>query len=513
MRITRIIVSGTVLTLFSCVFLGDDALPGFVRDTLLFLQFMPSLVLLKSHPGLFVGAGFFFIIITSVIFGRVYCALLCPLGVLQDIFIWLSRIFGIKKTHAFQKPYPRIRYGITIVTMMTFFLGSMDMIGLLDPLSVFGRVAANLFKPAALAMHNMALSFLEFFDIYILSVKKLHFVSWSLTIITVLSFMAVLFFSLFHGRLYCNTICPVGGLIGLLSSRSLFRFGLDKTKCVSCGACEKVCKAGCIDVERMSIDSNRCVSCFNCLDVCGKRAVRYDILTKENFIRSFFPGAHVPARRHWLMGSMTAGVSIVFSFYPLTILSRISPSESIPVLPPGSVSINRFRKICLGCDLCVSVCPTNVIIPGASSFFSPGFLMPEMDFNRGFCDMACHACGQACPTDAIKAMPLHLKKEVRVGSAVLHKDLCIVHVKKKHCGACGEACPTSAISPVEKGQVLFPKLNPDYCIGCGACVYACPTKPKAIIVKAIPIHEKAETYRLVKKQVLPLPSQNGDFPF
>ncbi len=512
-RITRIIVSVTVLTLFTCVFLGDDSSPGIVQYTLLSLQFMPSLVLLMSHPGLSAGAGFLFIIITGVVFGRVYCAFLCPLGVLQDIFIRLSRISGIKKTHAFQKPYPRIRYGIAVVTMVTLFLGSMDMIGLLDPLSLFGRTVAHLFKPAALAIYNMAASLLERLDIYILSVKKPHFVSWPLYIIMVFSLMPVLFFSFFHGRLYCNTICPVGALIGLISSRSLLGFGLDGTKCTSCGACEKVCKARCIDLKRMAIDSSRCISCFNCLDVCGKKAVTYDFITKDKVKRAFFPVAHVPARRHWLMGSLTVGTSMVFSLYPLTILSKTDSRENIPVLPPGSMSVARFRETCLGCHLCVSVCPTNVIIPRASVSVSLGLFTPEMDFNRGFCHMACHACGQACPTGAISAMSLHLKKEVRVGSAVLHKDRCIVHVKKKHCGACGEACPTCAISPVEKGRVLFPKLSPDYCIGCGACVYACPAKPKAIVVKALLIHEKAKTYRSVKKPVLPLPLQNGDFPF
>ncbi len=513
MRIARIIVSVTVLSLFICVFLGDDALPGIVRDTLFGLQFLPSLVLLISHPGLSAGAGLLFILLTAVVFGRVYCAFLCPLGVLQNIFMRLSRIFGIKKSNALQKPYPRIHYSIAVVMLMTLCLGSMDMIGFLDPLSIFGRIVAHLFKPAALVIHNVATSFLETFDIYILSVKKPHFVSWPIYSVTVFSLIVVLFFSLFHGRLYCNTICPAGALIGLLSSRSLFGFGLDGTKCVSCGACEKVCMAGCIDIKRMAIDSARCIACFNCLGACAKKAVTYDIVLKDKVKRAFFPVAHAPARRHLLLGSLTVGSSMVFSLHPLTILSKTGLSENIPVLPPGAMSVARFRGICIGCHLCISVCPTNVIIPQASVSITPGFFTPEMDFNRGYCDLGCHACGQACPTGAIRAMPLHLKKGLRVGSAALNKDLCIVHVKKKHCGACGEACPTRAISPVEKMRVLFPKLNPDYCIGCGACEYACPAKPKAIVVKALPIHKKVETCRSVKKPVLPLPVQNDDFPF
>ena len=468
---------------------------------------------LKSHPGLAAGAGFLFIMITGMVFGRVYCSFLCPLGILQDIFIRLSSVFGIKKTHAFQKPHTRIRYSIAVVMMVAFLGGVMDMVGLFDPLSLFGRGTAHIFKPAALTVHNMAVSVLERFDIYILPVKKNHFVPMSIGVITVCSFVIVLFFSFFHGRLYCNTICPAGVLTGIISRRSLFRLGLDGTKCTSCGACEKVCKAGCIDVMRMTIDSNRCIACFNCLDACGKKAVSYDIATRQSTEKTTLPAPHVPGRRYWLAGSLAAGTSVILSLFPLTRLSKVGLRENTPVLPPGSVSAAHLRASCLGCHLCVSVCPTNVLVPGGTCLFAQGLLMPGMDFNKGFCDPSCHACGQACPAGAIRAMPLHQKKQVRVGSAVLHKDLCIVHVKKKHCGACGEACPSQAISPVENGRVLFPELNPAYCIGCGACEYACPAKPKAIVIKAVLIHEKAKSCQPVKKPVITLPSPNTDFPF
>ena len=506
MRTARTIVAVILFGTFTLLFLGSDSLPGSIRDTLLSLQFLPSLVELISHPGFPAGAGCLLIIITTMIFGRIYCAVLCPLGVLQDIFIRLSRICGIKRAHGFQKPYPLIRYGIAVATLATFLMGSVDMIGLLDPFSLFGRGLVHLFKPAALAVHNTTVSFLEHFDIYTLSVKKLHSVSRPVTFITVFSLAAVVFFSLFAGRLFCNTICPAGALMGLFSRRSLFRFRLDGTTCVSCGACEKVCKAGCIDIKHLAVDPGRCVSCFNCLGVCGKKAVAWNRVTRAGI-------AGVPARREWLTGALAVGTSLLFSMVPMARLSGACSRDTPKVLPPGAVSAGRFRRTCLGCHLCVSVCPTNVIIPRRSPFVAPGFLLPEMDYTTGFCDAACHACGQACPSGAIRAMSLPEKREVRVGSAMLKKELCIVHVKKKPCGACGEACPTFAISPVEKGQVLFPELNTDCCTGCGACEYACPVKPKAIIVNALPVHERAKSCRPVKKPELPPPLPKDDFPF
>jgi formate hydrogenlyase subunit 6/NADH:ubiquinone oxidoreductase subunit I len=104
------------------------------------------------------------------------------------------------------------------------------------------------------------------------------------------------------------------------------------------------------------------------------------------------------------------------------------------------------------------------------------------------------------------------KKLIQIGVVALNKELCVVHVKKKHCGACGEACPTNAIFPVEKGRVLFPDINNSYCIGCGGCEQACPTSPKSIKVTANRVHLKAEVYVPPELPVLDI-DVKSDFPF
>lgn len=55
---------------------------------------------------------------------------------------------------------------------------------------------------------------------------------------------------------------------------ALVRLSIDAASCVSCGLCEKGCKAGAIDAKGKVVDNSRCVRCFNCLGTCGKGAVR-----------------------------------------------------------------------------------------------------------------------------------------------------------------------------------------------------------------------------------------------
>ncbi len=512
MRRVRIILSILMVILFCMVFLNGGSSLGKAAEILLSCQFMPSLVRFVSSPGITAGAGFVFIVIITMVFGRVYCAILCPLGILQDILIRLSQAAGIKKAHVFHPRHTRIQFSMAVLALACVLWGFMDVAGLLDPVSLFGRTVIYLVKPAFIILNNLAAALLETGGIYIVLVKKPHFVPLAIWTVTVLSFILILIFSLFYGRLYCNTLCPAGAIIGLISRRSLFRFSLDREKCVSCGACETLCKPGCINLADMRIDSSRCLSCFNCVDVCPKGAAAYKITGSP-----FGGRSHVPGRRRLLAGCIAAGASMAAAWYSLAILSGNRSRGRPPVLPPGARNHDRFSSACLGCHLCVSACPTHVLAPPAGSvqrLSGPDrMLAPELNFSIGFCDFNCHACGQACPTSAIEPLALEQKKRVRIGKAALDKERCIVHIKKKHCGACGEACPTHAISAADKGQVLFPVLTPDYCIGCGACEYACPTSPKAIMVSALQVHEKAGVRPRENKAALPPISTTADFPF
>ena len=503
----RITISTTVFILFVLAFLGNEKISTALSDTLLYVQFTPSLLQFIYSPGHLLGLGFLFLILASVIFGRFYCSFLCPLGILQDIFIRIS--MGSRKRHAFQRPYHLVSYCFLFLTVVTAILGSFALVNLLDPYSLFGRIAGHPFKSLVLWINNMIANVFEQFDMYALMVRKQHHIPLSVLTISIGSSGIVLAFSIISGRTYCNTICPVGALLGIVSRFFLFRFVIDKKNCRSCRSCEGVCKAGCIDIDKLEIDPSRCVTCFNCIDACQKKALTY---RTQHAIPSW--GQWVPSKRRFLISTAAVSGTFLTALFPIRLASLKSVQDrQIPIMPPGSKSIAHFSQHCTACHLCVSVCTTHVMVPAYLEYGVCGILQPRLDYMQGHCDFDCNACGQVCPTGAIVPLLLQEKKLTRIGTVSLNKKKCIVHVKKKHCGACGEVCPTHAIFPVEKGFVLFPEIDIDYCIGCGACEHACPTQPKAITVTSKIVHSKAQKYVPSASAKQSAETHNKGFPF
>ena len=177
------------------------------------------------------------------------------------------------------------------------------------------------------------------------------------------------------------------------------------------------------------------------------------------------------------------------------------------------MSVEHFTQSCSACHLCVSVCPTKVITPSFLEYGVGGLLQPKMNYAKSFCDYECVLCCRVCPTGAILPLTLAEKKLTQIGTVDLLKEKCVVYVDKKNCGACGEVCPTHSISFTDKGNVLYPEVDTNYCIGCGACEKSCPTAPKSIVVRANPVHKKVSKYIAKPSPVLQKKSPDDDFPF
>ena len=502
----RITISTAVFILFLLTFLGDEATSTALSDTLLYFQFTPSLLQFINKPGHVIGLGFLLLFLASMIFGRFYCSFFCPLGILQDIFIWIFK--SHRKKHTFQRPYRLVPCCLLLLTIFIAVLGSFSLVNLLDPYSLFRRIAAHPFKTLVLWINNMIVDVFEQFDMYAFMVRKQHHIPFSILTVSIVSLGIVLAFSIISGRSYCNTICPVGTLLGIMSRFSLYRFVIDKKKCRSCRSCISVCKAGCIDIDKLEIDPSRCVTCFNCTDACQKMALDY----KAQFP---IPSSHwVPSKRSFLISTAAIGGTFLSTAFPVRLSSfETEQNRQVPIIPPGSKSIAHFTQHCTACHLCVSVCTTNVMEPAYLDYGVSGIMQPKLNYLQGHCDFNCNACGQVCPTGAIAPLLLPEKKLTRIGTVSLNKEKCIVHVKKKHCGACGEVCPTHAIFPVEKGFVLFPEIDIDYCIGCGACEHACPTKPRAITVTSEIVHSKTKKYLPSASALQPAGKHDNGFPF
>lgn len=505
----RIIFSSIVFSLFVLLFLGAEKLSVFLAQILLPLQFVPALISIIVRPEILFVAGFIFIIIISLVLGRVYCSFLCPLGALQDFFIALSRRIGWQHKHNFQKSHNLIRYSILGLTFITALLGSLVLLNLLDPFSLFGRIVSNLGEPLTAVINKASTFILKQFDVYLFN-KTLPFLPFSVLGITLGLFILILYMSMRYGRLYCNTICPLGALLGLLSRVSIFKFAIDPANCNECRKCEWVCKASCINSQNATIDQSRCISCFNCLHACSQATISY----RPSLIAANDKD-WLPARRVFIFGSIAAVGSVLLALNSnvRNFVNNYSAKNSLPITPPGSLSVSRFTQTCSACHLCVSRCPTKVITPTFTAYGITGLMQPKMDYEKSFCDYECNICGKICPTGAIMPLALAEKKLTQLGVADLLKDKCIVYTKNENCGACLEVCPTHTLYSLNKNNILYPETDTQYCIGCGACERACPTNPKSIIVKPNLIHKKAAKYVDRPEAVQQKKREDKSFPF
>lgn len=474
----------------------------------LYLQIAPSL--LKFITVLGMGSlGFVVVLLLTLMFGRVYCSTICPLGTFQDIATYFSkkaqkRKYQKKKIFRYQKPYNILRYSLLVITIVFLLGGSAFMLNLLDPYSNFGRITTNLFKPMAIAANNGIVSILESFDLFWIYPAEYRAISLLSLLFPLAILGLVLWLSLKKGRLYCNTVCPVGAFLGFLSQFSLFRLGIDTTKCNNCGLCEWDCKANCIDKDSHTLDVSRCVSCFNCLTVCNKGAVEYQLNWRKRPIETHEPDLK---KRGFVAGSL-ALLFALFGFKSrkdsindsknaimVTKASTIPENKTFEVTPPGSSNLRFFNDKCTGCHLCVSACPTNVLQPALHEYGLVGFMQPRMDYHAGFCNFECKICTDICPTGALLPLQMEEKKLTQLGKAKFIQENCVVETEGTDCGACSEHCPTKAVDMkmCHGKRMLMPEVNEDICIGCGACEYACPTQPyKAIFVEGNQLHVLAD---------------------
>ena len=486
---------------------------------ILYLQLIPSLVNFIKFTGLAAG-GFVLIIVLTLIFGRVYCSTICPLGILQDIIIWFNGKIRRKKTFRKQKAFNVLRYTILIISVFILLIGLFTPLLFLDPYSNYGRIVVNLFRPIYLLLNNIGAHILESIDIYTLYRVEPGVTHWFSIAFSMAVFMLILWLSIKYARLFCNTICPVGAFLGFLSKYSLFQISLDQSLCTSCGNCSNACKAGCIDIDKKIVDFSRCVACYNCLTSCPSNGVKYNF-TKKTKVLKLRP--FDPSRRNFLVGT----VITVTSLAPLALFAYPQKQrgggrgrggrtprpvvKKHPVSPPGSISHEHFNDACTACHLCVSACPTHVIKPSLFEYGLAGIMQPRLDYHAGFCNFDCVVCSEICPTGALQPLGLEEKHVLQLGKVKFIKQNCIVVTEGTDCGACSEHCPTKAVDMRPfRGKLLLPVVNPDICVGCGACEYACPTKPKSIYVEGNPVHEIAKK-PLIEK--LEQPEADEDFPF
>jgi ferredoxin len=520
----RITVATPVFVAFCLIFIIQEPWTLTIADYLTATQFIPSLIQFIS--GHWASLGFVAILVATLLCGRIYCSFLCPLGILQDVVIYLRKL--LRRLSHSKPASARIKRSKTwlqypLLLFMAVAMASGFLVGatLLDPYSVFGRIGEQCIKPVFASFYNLLVSILELYDIYALS--AIEVLPWDTTAFVGAASLGLLvvLYAAVEGRGYCNNICPVGTFLGLLSRFSLWRIHISN-KCKHCKVCAPACKANCLDLEHEEVVHENCVACFNCLAVCRFSALSYTRSGKRQPAPELPPAAPDVSRRRFMLKSFTglagitgiaAGELALYAWHEDE-LEGMEIGESRPVLPPGAREVHSFTSRCTACQLCVAQCPGKVLRPAFLELGVAGMLQPILDYRRGFCEYECNRCSQVCPTKAIEPLPISEKKETQIGIAKLIEKECIVFKHKKDCGACAEHCPTHAVVMVPYENRLYaPQLNDKRCIGCGVCEHACPTNPRAIIVEGKlhhgPVPEKAPANELPP----PLNPQGPDLDF
>ncbi|MBN2214670.1 MAG: 4Fe-4S binding protein [Bacteroidales bacterium] len=487
-------------------------------STILFLQFIPSLV---SFVRVFsiAAAGCLVVLLLTLLFGRIYCSTICPLGILQDFFSFLSRKLRIRKRYRLKKSYSLIRYVFLALPFIFLVFGGIFLVYLLDPYSNFGRIFSGLARPALVGINNVAAGIFEKMHIYFLYPVNYKGFHWATIWFPAGILGLVIWMSFFHGRLYCNTICPVGTLLGLLSRLSLYRIKMDKSTCTRCGKCAVVCKAGCIDFRNMTLDFDRCVGCFNCLDTCDTDSIKYQHAFKSAGNNKMDDSAN--SKRAFITGTMIYTLGLLGLSKSLKANIRaagtgntnlIPEEKNHPVSPPGSISLKHFNDYCTACHLCISVCPTGVLQPSFLEYGFTGMMQPRMDYHTNYCNYDCTRCGEACPTGAILPLETGVKKLTQMGRVKFVIENCVVYTDNTACGSCSEHCPTQAVRMVPyKNGLTIPETHVETCIGCGACEYACPVRPyRAIYVDGNEVHRMANKPHFDEMEI---ESEEEEFPF
>lgn len=443
------------------------------------IQFLPALLSLNAL--VIIG-----LIIMTLVLGRQYCSVICPLGIMQDGFAWMGK--KVKKNrYSYSKAKIILRYAMLAVMAVAIAAGISSMIAILAPYSSYGRIVNSLLQPLWIWGNNILATIAEKHDSYAFYQVELWNRGTGVLIVAVTTLVILAILAWRNGRTYCNTICPVGTVLGFFSRFALFRIVIDRTKCVDCKMCSRNCKSACIDIPSHKIDYSRCVTCFDCIDKCRKGALKYRYVGLNAKEHESETDTNVDgSRRQFLAAGAILGTSAAISAADkvvdgglATIEDKKIPARKTRIAPPGAISLRNLHQHCTACQLCISACPNGVLRPQTDI---ENFMQPESSYELGYCRPECTRCSDVCPAGAIRPIDTADKSSIQIGHAVWVKANCVPLTDGVECGNCARHCPTGAITMVESNNGLkIPAVNTEKCIGCGACENLCPARPFSAI--------------------------------
>ena len=426
----------------------------------------------------------------TLVLGRAWCSWICPLGTLIE---WTSLRGRYRNALGRLSHWRHVKYLTLAAVLLGALLGTLSLL-ILDPITILFRTLTSGIIPGLnwlvtrtetrFYRYDSLQGFLDGFDGFIrghlLPAAEPYFIP-SLVLIAV--FVGILALSAIRPRFWCRYVCPLGGLLGLVSRVSLLRRTVDQEKCNSCRRCARECPVNAIDSEKAyASDPAECTLCLKCVENCPTHAIALQQQTEPAK-----PELEGLTRRQALgsFGIMLAGVAL------LRLAPLLRGSDQRRLRPPGSTEDDLMKK-CIRCGICVSHCPTRAIHPSETGVDFDGTWTPMLVPRLGHCDYTCNRCGQVCPTGAIPRLSLPEKQKAVIGKAEIDQEECIPWSKGVNCIVCQEMCPLTekaivlddiTVTDAEGAETTIrrPVVIRERCIGCGFCEHQCPLKGEAAI--------------------------------
>jgi len=464
----------TLLGLF-VVLLGATGwnLPGWLPvDVFLRIDPLLSLQALLASRAWVPAAGFgIAMLLSTLLVGRWFCGWMCPMGTILELGDDLA--FG-KKRRQWKNEERRLRwlkYAILGAIAIAALFGA-GLAYLADPIAWITRIFTTALWPLTAAGLSLLLDaarplfeWLGWMHLARLDIVQPIFGGVGVASLAFLVFL--LWLGRWQRRFWCRNLCPLGALLALGSRFSLFRRRVGDT-CDHDGKCGRTCETGAIPDTHTSYDPAECIMCLRCVPDCHLSITTFAPTLKRGQMQ---PSTDLGRRQSLVTaGAATVGAAWL-NFNP----QRLLLSDAA-LRPPGALPEDAFLATCIRCGQCIKACPTNCLQSGLWETGAAGFMTPLAVMRVGPCDPNCTACGQVCPTDALRPVAEHEKPWAKIGNAVLDKGRCVAWEQDRHCLVCDENCPWGAIFWEETPKGRRPVVDEARCNGCGQCETACPVQ-------------------------------------
>ena len=445
----------------------------------------------------------------TVVAGRVWCGWICPMGTLLE---WFRFRRASERATTLSPRWRTSKYLILVAIVAAALFGNLTLM-ILDPIAILTRTATTAVLPAL----NAAITGAERLayaarllrpavDVVeralrgpVLPTVQYYFAA---NVTVALMFAVIVGLNLVADRFWCRYLCPLGGLLAILSKAAPFRRVVSE-QCSRCAQCAGSCPMDTIEPARgYASDPGECTLCLDCLKACPRNSIAFRWQWEPTW------RDYDPSRRQVLaaLAAGAAGVALANT------AGQVKEPDPYLIRPPGALgadlSDDVFLSKCIRCGACIKVCPTGGLqLSGMQQLGLKGLWTPHLVPRLGHCDYGCHACGQVCPSGAIPPLPLSEKQSTVIGRAYIDMNRCLPWADNIRCAVCEEMCPVPDKAIVLQGgdegesdtssggglgpaqgapRVPRPYVLSSLCIGCGLCEKRCPLNGESAIRVYLP---------------------------